>query len=241
MTPALARCGLKNRTHALRISRPLIRWISYGDVDVSPYLCRTRCARRRWLSSGDGCVVIVLAHRKPGSGLEPRPVWVRGVGFAIDSPTLESRDWVEAQSIRGAAAMAYRQAESGIRPRRSSFSKWTTAVRSRSSSTWSLGFLSRRARRQSGARCTQRQQDCAVNVSGGSLGMGPTLEASGLYRLAELVHQIRGEAGAASSRKRVSAWRSRGAGCRRLAARRGCRGGVACRRITDRLPSSAPA
>jgi acetyl-CoA C-acetyltransferase len=34
-----------------------------------------------------------------------------------------------------------------------------------------------------------------VNVSGGSLGIGHTLEASGLYRLAEVVFQLRGDAG----------------------------------------------
>jgi acetyl-CoA C-acetyltransferase len=34
-----------------------------------------------------------------------------------------------------------------------------------------------------------------VNVSGGSLGIGHMLEASGLYRLAEVVFQLRGEAG----------------------------------------------
>jgi acetyl-CoA C-acetyltransferase len=34
-----------------------------------------------------------------------------------------------------------------------------------------------------------------VNVSGGSLGMGLPLEASGLYRVVELVLQLRGQAG----------------------------------------------
>ena len=35
-----------------------------------------------------------------------------------------------------------------------------------------------------------------VNVSGGALGMGLPLEASGLYRVVELVLQLRGQAGA---------------------------------------------
>jgi acetyl-CoA C-acetyltransferase len=34
-----------------------------------------------------------------------------------------------------------------------------------------------------------------VNVSGGALGMGLALEASGLYRVVELVLQLRGKAG----------------------------------------------
>jgi acetyl-CoA C-acetyltransferase len=35
-----------------------------------------------------------------------------------------------------------------------------------------------------------------VNVSGGALGMGLPLEASGLYRMIEIVLQLRGQAGA---------------------------------------------
>ena len=34
-----------------------------------------------------------------------------------------------------------------------------------------------------------------VNVSGGVLGMGLTLEASGLYRIVEIVLQLRGQSG----------------------------------------------
>ena len=34
-----------------------------------------------------------------------------------------------------------------------------------------------------------------ANVSGGALGMGLALEASGLYRVVELVLQLRGKAG----------------------------------------------
>ena len=43
---------------------------------------------------------------------------------------------------------------------------------------------------------TAREGEVPVNASGGSLGVGHLLEASGLYRVAELVIQLRGEAGA---------------------------------------------
>ena len=61
--------------------------LTTSDVSVSPYLsCPARemeVARR-----GDGCVVIVLGSERREAG--SKPVWVTGVGFATDSPTLES-------------------------------------------------------------------------------------------------------------------------------------------------------
>jgi acetyl-CoA C-acetyltransferase len=46
---------------------------------------------------------------------------------------------------------------------------------------------------ESGA--TRRDGRTPVNVSGGALGMGLPLEAHGLYRIVELVLQLRGQAG----------------------------------------------
>ncbi len=44
--------------------------------------------------------------------------------------------------------------------------------------------------------CTSADGDLPVNVSGGSLGMGHLLDATGLARALEVVLQLRGEAGA---------------------------------------------
>src|SRR2546428_13240838 len=43
--------------------------------------------------------------------METDPVWVQGIGWASDSPSLETRDWVTPAYARLAAEMAYRLAK----------------------------------------------------------------------------------------------------------------------------------
>jgi len=97
----------KNRTNALR--NPLAAYparTAASDVEHSPYtfypLHEIETSR-----PADGCVVVVLASSERTTPSEP--IWVRGIGFANDSPTVESRDWVRAEYARIAAQMAYRQ------------------------------------------------------------------------------------------------------------------------------------
>ncbi|OGS51251.1 MAG: hypothetical protein A3K65_07240, partial [Euryarchaeota archaeon RBG_16_68_12] len=68
---------------------------------------------RRLDASGleDGCVVTVLASERAARRMEPEPVWVRGIGWASDTPALETRDWVTPAYARLAAEMAYRIAK----------------------------------------------------------------------------------------------------------------------------------
>ena len=100
----------KNRTHALKnIAAAYPMNLRAEDVELSPYLCYP-LRDAEMAKSADGCVVVVLAGASRAKPSKSRPVWIRGVGFANDSPTLESRDWIDAQYIRAAAAMAYRQA-----------------------------------------------------------------------------------------------------------------------------------
>jgi acetyl-CoA C-acetyltransferase len=129
---------------------------------------------------------------------KPPPIWIRGVGFANDSPTLESRDWIEAQYIRSAAAVAYRQA--GIKDPANDidlFEVDDSYAYKELQHLVALGIYlpAFMAGRVGGNGAPSGNSDLAVNISGGSLGIGHTHEASGLYRLAEIVLQLRGEAG----------------------------------------------
>src|SRR5205085_4201234 len=58
----------------------------------------------------DGCVVMVLASEE---GAGPNPVWIEGVGWATDAPSLESRTWGRAAATQKAAEGAYRRAGVG--------------------------------------------------------------------------------------------------------------------------------
>jgi acetyl-CoA C-acetyltransferase len=189
-----AQVAAKNRSHALQnIAAAYAQNLHVEDVEASPY----RCYPLRELEiakSADGCVVMVLASESRVRQTKSRPVWVRGVGFANDSPTLESRDWIEAQYIRTAAAMAYRQA--GIKDPATEidlFEVDDSYAYKELQHLIALGICPNPAK--AGAAAEDMAGNFQVNISGGSLGVGHTLEASGLYRLAEIVFQLRGEAG----------------------------------------------
>jgi acetyl-CoA C-acetyltransferase len=188
----------KNRTHALKnIAAAYPMNLLAEDVEGSPYLFYP--LREAEMARGaDGCVVVVLAVESRARSTRAGPVWVRGVGFANDSPTLESRDWIDAQYIRAAAVMAYRQA--GISDPASEidfFEIDDSYAYKEPQHLIGLGVYSEAA--LAGRAVESGETSAAgkmpVNVSGGSLGMGHTLEASGLYRLGEVVFQLRGEAG----------------------------------------------
>jgi acetyl-CoA C-acetyltransferase len=187
----------KNRTNALR--NPIAAYplaVTPENVKSSPYfsypLREAEMAKR-----ADGCVVIVLAGEKKAQALQPKPVWVLGVGFANDSATVESRDWVRAEYLRVAAEIAYRQAAIKDPREIHLFEVDDTYAYKELQHLVALGLYPEAAEagRSLEAGETKPSGKMPVNVSGGALGMGLPLEASGLYRIVELVLQLRGQAG----------------------------------------------
>ena len=110
---ACARVVTKNRRNAL--SNPLAGHgavLTVDDVLNSPMVSDP--LRELDISpTSDGAVVIVLASKDAAGSLSNSPVWIRGIGWSSDSPSLESRDWGSATYTKLAAEMAYGQA--GIR------------------------------------------------------------------------------------------------------------------------------
>lgn len=159
-------------------------------VEASPYfsypLHREEMAQR-----ADGCAVIVLASEARAARAKQKPIWIRGVGLAGDSPTLESRDWQEARYARRAAEMAYRHA--ALEPRDIDLFEVDDTYAYKQ--LQHLRALGAEMTPNDPLRIAQKSTRPAVNISGGSLGMGDALEASGLYRIVEIVLQLRGAAG----------------------------------------------
>jgi acetyl-CoA C-acetyltransferase len=146
----------------------------------------------------DGAAVVVLASEETARKLRDDPIWVKGVGWASDSPTLETREWAEAEYAKIAAKQAYKQA--GIHnPARD-------VQLAEIDDTYSYKELQHaealglngdaKAHRLLEHGVFDRDGNLPVNPSGGSLGMGHTLEMSGLVRIIELVEQLRGNAAA---------------------------------------------
>ena len=193
-----ARVVAKNRTHGLR--NPLAVYplrLKPDGVTGSPYLFYP-LREAEVAQPADGCVVVVLASERKARELRPDPIWVKGFGFASDSPSLESRSWVSAAYASTAAQFAYRQA--GIRNPRDEIDLFEVDDSYAYKELQHLIALNLYPAAVEAGRAvesgeTQLGGPTPVNVSGGALGMGSMLEASGLYRIVELVVQLRRQAG----------------------------------------------
>jgi acetyl-CoA C-acetyltransferase len=146
----------------------------------------------------DGAIVLVLAAAEVAERLAGEPLWIRGIGWCNDAPSLETRAWARAAYAEEAAHMAYRVA--GIRnPQQEiDFVEIDDAYSYKElQHLEALGlcrFGSAGALTAEGA--TEIDGALPVNASGGSLGVGHLLDASGLRAVAEVALQLRGEAGA---------------------------------------------
>jgi acetyl-CoA C-acetyltransferase len=146
----------------------------------------------------DGAIIAVLADDETARALGGTPIWIEGIGWCTDTPTLEMRDWGEAAYARIAAEMAYKMA--GIANPRGLIDIAEICDEysyKELQHMEALKFCNRGEAAQmleSGA--TSMQGELPINISGGALGVGHLFEASGAHKVLELVEQLRGEAGA---------------------------------------------
>jgi len=189
---------VKNRRNALW--NPLasfaadltIQEILDGPVLAWPLTCRESA------QNVDGAVVFVLASEQRARSLCEKPVYILGTGWCNGSASLESRPWAQLPYVEKAARMAYQQA--GIREplKALDFVEVDDQYAYKELQTLeALGiFTFGQAAPLTEQGFTDPDGDLPVNVSGGSLGIGHLLDATGLSRLLEVVLQLRGEAGA---------------------------------------------
>jgi acetyl-CoA C-acetyltransferase len=192
-----AQVMVKNRMNARH--NPLAAYPLNGnlaEIESSPYLAYP-LREAELAKSADGCVVVVVANEVKALKAASQPVWILGSGFATDSPTLESRDWSRAEYAQVSARAAYRQA--GIKTPRDIdlFEVDDTYAYKELQHLIALDLYDKPAKAGHAVEAGETRSDgkTPVNVSGGALGMGMALEASGLYRLVELVLQLRQKAG----------------------------------------------
>jgi len=177
-------------------------WAAYGasisqeDVLSSPMLSYP-LARLDVSSHVDGAIVLVMAAQEVAEDLTDIPIWIRGMGWCNDSPSLENRAWARAIYAEGAGRMAYDMAGIGNPMREIDFAEIDDTYSYKElQHLEALGFCRfGQAGLITEEAVTDRGGDLPVNVSGGSLGCGHLLDASGLGRVLEVVLQLRGEAG----------------------------------------------
>jgi acetyl-CoA C-acetyltransferase len=194
---ALAAVVAKNRRNALRNPRSAYA----SDVDEEQALqSEVRFAPIRALdisNPADGCVVLVLASEGAAKKRHADPVWIRGVGWASDSPSLETRDWTQALYAQLAAQMAYRLAK--VRRPATEIDFAEVDDRFSYKELQHLEAIGLAKKGEAGRRIVKGEYAVdgrlPVNASGGSLGCGNVFEATGLHRAAEVALQLRGDAG----------------------------------------------
>jgi acetyl-CoA C-acetyltransferase len=163
------------------VSAAYAQTMTPGDVEASALVAdplrELDCPR-----TADGAVVVVLAAEPRARSLCPLPVWVDGIGWSTESPSLSTRTWGKAEYARRAAERAYAQA--GITDPTGEIDVAEVDDTFSYKQLQHLDALGLRGTRT------------PVNPSGGSLGRGYLFEANGLARVADIVAQLRGQAGA---------------------------------------------
>ena len=142
-----------------------------------------------------GGVALVLAAEEHVKRITDKPVWVKGIGWAIEGYYLGSKDLSEMPSLAAAAQRAYSMA--GIKRPLDELDVAEIHEPTSYHELMAYEALGLAAAGQ-GARlinegATERGGKLPVNMSGGALSTN-LLGASGLARAAEAILQLRGEA-----------------------------------------------
>jgi len=192
-----AQVAVKNKKNA--IQNP---YAVYGaDITLDQVLCSEVCfypLKRLEISTpADGCVVMVLASEKVAEKLTDNPVWVRGVGWCTETPSLETMDWSKAVYTRLAAETAYKQAKISNPWKEIGFAEIHDLFAYKELQHMEALKLCEygEAGKLTEEGLTALDGELPVNPSGGLLGMGYGLEASGTQKLLEVVLQLREQAG----------------------------------------------
>jgi acetyl-CoA C-acetyltransferase len=146
----------------------------------------------------DASIVLVLASaekaRKLGNG---RTVWINGIGWSSDTPWIEDRDLSRAAYAEQSATRAYEMAK--VRTPANYFDLAEVDDTYAFKELQHLEALKLAPKGKAGrmvdAGTFDRDGRLPVNPSGGSLGVGHLIEATGLHKMLEAVLQLRGEAG----------------------------------------------
>jgi acetyl-CoA C-acetyltransferase len=145
----------------------------------------------------DGAVAIVLAAEHVAKRITDKPVWIKGVGWSLDTTYWTNRDLYYPKYVEYAARMAYDMA--GItEPRKQIHIVEPYDPFDYKELHHLEGLLlceKGEAPRLTADGVTQRDGDMPVCPSGGLLGVGNPIAAAGLMKIAEIFWQLRGEAG----------------------------------------------
>jgi acetyl-CoA C-acetyltransferase len=147
--------------------------------------------------ASDGAAAIVLASERVARRLTDKPVWIDGVGFSLDTAYWGTRDLCYPRYVETAAKMAYEMA--GItEPSKEihvaePYDPFTYKELHHMEGLMLCGKGEAPQLLADGV--TQRDGNLPICPSGGALGVGNPIAATGLMKIIEIFLQLRGEAG----------------------------------------------
>jgi acetyl-CoA C-acetyltransferase len=143
----------------------------------------------------DGCVVMVLASAAKARRLSDNPVWVSGISWFSDTPNVEEMNLGQAQYAVNSSKKAFQMARITRPAEQLDFAEIDDTYSFKELEHIEALELAKRAGKFVSTGKGNLDGALPVNPSGGSLGMGYFVEASGLVRAYESVLQLRGQAG----------------------------------------------
>ncbi|MDD4857266.1 MAG: thiolase domain-containing protein [Candidatus Krumholzibacteria bacterium] len=193
----IARVSVKNKGNALdHPSAQVAEKITVEDVLASETLCWP--VNRLDISpASDGAAAVVLASERVARRLTDKPVWIDGVGFSIDTAYWGTRDLSYPRYVETAARMAYDMA--GIKEPAKEIhiaEPYDPFDYKELHHMEGLMLCPRgEAARLTAEGYTARDGNLPICPSGGALGVGNPIAATGLMKVIEIFLQLRGEAG----------------------------------------------
>jgi len=194
----IARVAVKNKRNAMgHPSAQLGGEVTVQDVMNSPVLAWP--VHRLMVSpTSDGAAACVIVSEKLARKISKRPVWVKGVGWCLDTAFWTSRDLSYPRYVEKAAWMAYKMA--GIKKPEKEISIAEPYDPFAYKELHHLEGLQLAPKGKAAELCAKGHFDRDGNLpatpSGGLLGVGNPISAAGQMKVNELFLQLRGEAGA---------------------------------------------
>ncbi len=194
----IARVSVKNKRNGLdHPSTHVAQEITVQDVLDSEVMVAP--VNRLDISpASDGAAAIVMVSEEVARRVTDKPVWIKGIGWNLDTTYWTNRDLAYPAYVERAARMAYKMA--GVTEPR----KQINIVEPYDPFSYKeLHHLEGLQLADKGEApkitadgVTQRDGNMPVCPSGGLLGVGNPIAAAGLMKVAEIFWQLRGEAGA---------------------------------------------
>jgi acetyl-CoA C-acetyltransferase len=193
----IAQVSVKNKLNAIdHPSAQVAEKITVEDVLNSETLCWP--VNRLDISpASDGAAAIVLASERVARRLTDKPVWIDGIGHSIDTAYWATRDLAYPRYVETAARMAYEMAGITEPDKEIHIAEPYDPFDYKELHHMEGLLLCPRgkAAQLTADGVTARDGNMPICPSGGALGVGNPIAATGLMKIIEIFLQLRGEAG----------------------------------------------